>query len=288
MKEEICPLCNRQSQPDPRAHAALALDNAPKEYTVWRCAPCRLRWLWPYPAPEDYQQLYGGDYYAAAVGEVPCYADTQRELAACYREHARHFKALGVTDSLLDVGCGPGDFLAVASEQGIACEGLEPSEYAAGKARERGFEVHRMLLCELASEGRLYRGAHCSHVLEHVPDAHRFMDELKSVLQPGAPLYIEVPLQFDGVLDLLKRLRGHQPIYSDYSIHHHYFFSPRALRSLLEAHGFELMSMTTFVPCRRAMRPAGPRKWLLQSGLWLADRIAGRGDLVSVWARRGR
>lgn len=288
MKSETCPICNQSAAADARAHAELALEQAPRRYEVLRCAGCGLRWMSPYPTAEDFQTIYDHDYYESGLEGGFSYREEKRELLPCYAGVARRFRDMGVVERLLDVGCGTGDFLEAARDQGLLGAGVEPSEYAAGKARAKGFSVYQGVLSDLLPVNEGYAAAHCSHVLEHVPDAGLFMDELRSVLLPGAPLYLEVPLQFEGILDTVRRLRGQRREYSDYSIHHHYFFTPDALTRLLGAHGFEISSLTTFMPCRRAMREPGLRKWALQSVLWAADRAVRRGDVISIWARRGR
>jgi 2-polyprenyl-3-methyl-5-hydroxy-6-metoxy-1,4-benzoquinol methylase len=125
-------------------------------------------------------------------------------------------------------------------------------------------------------------------VLEHVPDAHAFLEQLRNLLRPAAPVYIEVPQQFDSILDRIARRLGRKNCYSEYSIHHHYFFSPNALTALLEANGFEITSMTSFLRCRRQGRRSGPRKWALQTLLQVANILGRRGDVIAVWARRTR
>ena len=288
MAVERCPVCGHGAGSDAAAGEALALDQAPVQCTVYRCRSCGLRWLEPYPVCDDFRSIYGSDYYEAEQEAGPSYRDTQVELAPCYAQIAGRFRALGIVEGLLDVGCGTGDFLRAAAEIGIAGEGIDPSSYAVEQARVAGLAVTEETLSEVVDRGRTFRAAHCSHVLEHTADAHAFLEQLNACLEPNAPVYLEVPVQFDGVLDRVNRLRGLRRAYSEYSIHHHYFFTPAALTKLLRSHGFVILSLTTFLPCRRAVRRAGPRKWLLQSMLWLGDRLGHRGDVISVWARRER
>lgn len=240
----------------------------------------------PYPTPDDYQTIYDHNYYESEQEGGFSYRNEKQELAPCYASITQRFRSLGITDKLLDIGCGTGDFLAVAKENGISGKGVEPSEYAAQKAIEAGFSVFQGTLSDLSPDTNSYAAAYCSHVLEHVPDAHTFMEQIKAILKPDAPIYIEVPIQFDGILDTYSRLRCRRRSYSDYSIHHHYFFTPNAMTQLLETHGFEILSLTTFLPCRRASRKPGLSKWALQSLLCAADRFGQRGDVISVWARR--
>ncbi len=56
--------------------------------------------------------------------------------------------ALGV-ESCLDVGCGSGDFMALAKERGIRCVGIDLSEEMVQRARSAGLEAYRKDLCEI-------------------------------------------------------------------------------------------------------------------------------------------
>lgn len=288
MMSECCPLCGGASLPDRSAHAQLGLGGAPREYTVLLCPACRMRWLTPTPGADDFQTIYDADYYRSRHANDFSFAEKAALLAQCYTQIAAQFKSLGVSEGLLDAGCGRGEFLAAAVQAGIGCEGVEPSAYAASEARKLGVPVWQGTLLDLPAEDGRYAAAYCGHVLEHVGDAHEFLDRLQRLLKPGAPVYLEVPLQFDGIIDLIDRARGRRMAYSDYSIHHHYFFSPKALSRLLARHDFEIRSLTTFLPCRRAARGPGLRKLALQSLLWAADAFFQRGDVISVWAHRAR
>ncbi len=284
-RESICPICGSSARPDHRAWRLLALDRSPQSRSVMSCNECGLRWLFPYTLPDEYQSLYRKDYYESELGDLS-YRSEKQELALCYQLNAQRFRSLGITDRLLDVGCGTGDFLYSAAQAGISGAGIEPSRYAVQEATSRGLQVTLGTLTDLLGKGTSFAAAHCSHVLEHVPDAHDFLNQLHSLLVPGAPIYIEVPIQFDGVLDRIHQLSGRRATYSEHSIHHHYFFTPSALNRLLDTHGFTVASLTTFMPCRRALRKSSWKKWLLQSLLWIADRTLQRGDVISVWARR--
>lgn len=280
-----CPICAESALPDDLAKKMLALDQASGNFSILLCRRCGLRWLNPYVPPSEYLSFYDNDYYQSTLCNLS-YQEEKQELTLCYTKNAKHFRSLGIKNRLLDIGCGTGEFLMRALQVGVIGEGVEPSEYAATQARNTGISVTQGTLSDLVASKKVYTAAHCSHVLEHVSDAHGFLNELRLLLEPNAPVYIEVPMQFDSLLDRISLLRRTKPVYSDFSIHHHYFFTPRALTKLLEDHGFSIQSLTTFMPCRRSLRKDSLRKWLLQSLLWLADRTFQRGDVISVWARR--
>lgn len=56
--------------------------------------------------------------------------------------------ALGVK-TCLDVGCGSGEFMALAAKQGIQCIGIDLSAAMVQRAKALGFEVYRSDLCDI-------------------------------------------------------------------------------------------------------------------------------------------
>lgn len=284
--ENHCTICGLAGTADIAAWRELGLDQAPNQYTVMLCSNCGLRWLTPIPVQSDLDSLYSSEYFEKAHVPGGSYREKKAQLIPCYRRIAERLISAGIQGGLIDIGCGTGDFLDTAAEYGFESIGVEPSEYACQQALQRGHSVYGCTIHELPSTVGPFSAAHCSHVLEHVPDAHQFMSRVNELLEPSGLLYLEVPLQFRSILDYVARVRGRTKPFSLYSIHHHYFFSLESLKRLLDQHRFEILSLTTFMPCRRRSRPPGPRKWALQSLLWLADVAAHSGDVISVWARR--
>lgn len=151
---------------------------------------------------------------------------------------------------LLEVGCAGGFFVAHARELGIDAEGVELSAAAAEYAKRRlGIPV----TLGAFEETELIDGfdAVCAfHVLEHAPNAHRFLEKAYAVLVPGGWLALEVP----NVESARARREGelwfgHQPDY------HVYNFSPRALAEVVAEAGFALVHCDTIFP-RHYFRPS--------------------------------
>lgn len=94
---------------------------------------------------------------------------------------------------LLDVGCGNGDYLALASEAGWVVKGVEPDSKALEVARARGFEVVQGSLDEIVDSGELFDAITMSHVIEHVHEPVDFVKLAHRCLKPGGILYIDTP-----------------------------------------------------------------------------------------------
>lgn len=103
--------------------------------------------------------------------------------------------------SVLDVGFGFGIIL-FTFDRTDSISGIELAESAVVFAREKsvrlGFKDPRFYL--YSGEGKLtlaedaYDLVICSHVLEHVPDDHFLLDELRRVLKPGGIALLNIPI----------------------------------------------------------------------------------------------
>jgi 2-polyprenyl-3-methyl-5-hydroxy-6-metoxy-1,4-benzoquinol methylase len=161
--------------------------------------------------------------------------------------------------SLLDVGTGIGQFLAMARGQYSEVYGIEVSTTAIGIAREKyGLELFHGVIDDLVPQGRTFDNITVFHVLEHVPDPKAMLKTCHSLLNPGGCLVIAVPNEISSLRGLKRRifnrLRGHQDhgtlglprLTLDGSISeiHLSHFSPPVLARLLEATGFKVVANT--------------------------------------------
>lgn len=94
--------------------------------------------------------------------------------------------------TLLDYGCGTGDFLKYAKDKGLKVYGVEPNEAALNLAQKKvGTEyVSSRNLKEINQQ---FDYITLWHVLEHIPDLFEFIEELKSKLNPDGKILIAVP-----------------------------------------------------------------------------------------------
>lgn len=135
---------------------------------------------------------------------------------------------------LLDIGCGNGDFLAVARDAGWVAVGLEPDAQAAATARQRGFDVQVGSLAELADAPASFDAITLNHVIEHVHQPAETLGAVFKLLRAGGSVHLETPnIHSHGAEYFGADWRGLE------SPRHLVIFNPSSLASLLARCGFE-------------------------------------------------
>jgi SAM-dependent methyltransferase len=265
--------------------------------TVVRCPGCSLAFLWPPPTREHLRDIYDHYYSQENADLHPITADRYAEILSAM-EHSQG------PGRILDVGCGAGQFLEVATRRGWQAEGTEISGAARPFLERRHVRLHAVDLPALVIPYR-YDAITLFEVLEHVEAPLAYLETSIRLLRPGGWLYLTTP-NFDG---LSRRLRGAK--WRVVATEHLSYFSPASLRRALGRAGFTGVSVTTRnldiadLRLRRVggrvigSEPAAGRETSLRETVeaspWLrrlkalanaALRGGGLGDSLVAWARR--
>ena len=103
-------------------------------------------------------------------------------------------KARRPPGKLLDVGCGTGEFLAVARARGWTTVGVDPVADAVEIClTQRGLDVRTGRLQDVGLPERTFDVVSASHVLEHMPMATEFLALVARWARPGGLVLVEVP-----------------------------------------------------------------------------------------------
>jgi cyclopropane fatty-acyl-phospholipid synthase-like methyltransferase len=106
------------------------------------------------------------------------------------------FRAFRGTDTIVDLGCGTGEFLNDCRRRKREAIGIDSNETLANRCRAQGLKVENDSICELNSlKGRQFRYAVCDNVLEHleVHEIQRFFERVEALLEPQGTLICVVP-----------------------------------------------------------------------------------------------
>jgi SAM-dependent methyltransferase len=160
------------------------------------------------------------------------------ELAVPDRELRRSFLLSELRSGyrVLDLGCGAGEFTAIATEAGAAAIGIDIAEAAVRRARAAHPQLQFVLGeidGELPFEDGGFELVWASEVIEHVGDTARWLSEARRVLVPGGRLLITTPSH--GRLRLLVGgIERYSPPLGD----HLHLYSRASLAALLGDFGF--------------------------------------------------
>jgi len=150
--------------------------------------------------------------------------------------------------SVLDIGCGAGEFSAALIAAGARPVAVDVAAEALRRARERvpGLDVRLWLAGEpLTVDDASVDAIWAGEVIEHIADVAPWLSELRRVLRPHGTLLLTTP--HHGPLTLLRlalssrRFAAHFEPRSD----HVRFYSPRTLRELLDDLGFDVADLRT-------------------------------------------
>ena len=110
-----------------------------------------------------------------------------------YHRILRNFESYMNFSSILDVGCGKGEFVWAALRQGLKIEGLELSAQAVQVARANGLPVKEQDLFSSEFDARRWDVITMFEVLEHVEQLIAIIKRAKDLLEPGGILYLTTP-----------------------------------------------------------------------------------------------
>lgn len=208
---------------------------------LYRCLRCKGMFAEP---PRE------GDI-AAWYASQPCdreYVDESKGRRRSFENVIARIERMRNKGELLDFGCGPGFFLAVASEHGWQGRGIELSKESVAFARSQGLRVEEGGIENLAQipDGS-FDCLTAFDVIEHLPNPRRFLREALRILRPGGVLVITTP-RLDSMAARLMRDYWYAIIPS-----HLLYYTRRGLINALENAGFAMGSSQHF---KRYFSPA--------------------------------
>ncbi len=174
-----CPVCHASVDESPVLQRH-------RECCLYACPQCMLQFWWPMKHPgKDWYE--GCDNYGGSVFGT----NTRRK----FWNHSQFVLAPLGTGELVDVGCGPGAFLARAQSMGYSVTGIDFNSEAVEQARSVvGDRVYNLSLEEfLDKTDHRYDVVTFFEVLEHMDNPMEFMSAVRRVLKDGGHVALSVP-----------------------------------------------------------------------------------------------
>jgi 2-polyprenyl-3-methyl-5-hydroxy-6-metoxy-1,4-benzoquinol methylase len=238
IQRDKCPLC--RSADFSKWMNAKDYTVSEEQFGICHCNHCNLRFTNPVPSQEEMGPYYKSEEYVShtntSKGIIHGLYQRVRKITL-KRKRSLVLRVTGKSvGSLLDIGSGVGAFLAAMKVAGWDSLGLEPDETARAVARS-DFRVDSRPIHELFGlpEGA-YDAVTMWHVLEHVHELDRYMEQLRALVKEGGKILIAVPNHesWDA--------RYYQQEWAAYDVPRHlYHFCPKSMEELLKRHSLRLI-----------------------------------------------
>ncbi len=261
----LCPVCEYRNSRAERIVAGFALE---------RCGRCSHVFMNPQYGESEVAELYvdrNADELAAIYSRI----------TAAQSVRGRYISKLEMLETalpgrgrLLDFACGYGGFFEIAQTRGWDAHGSEIGQWAQRVAAARDLKnLHIGTLGDLHFPDAWFDVVHAAQVFEHLAKPKNELAEIRRILRPGGLLYIDVPNY-----RTLSIVLGRDDFMLNEPPQHLNYFSPKTLRSLLQASGFVVERVAS----------NGGLKWENLVGRKINSDIAQAYGLVSDSRQKGR
>lgn len=195
------------------------------------CKNCGYVYANPRWSEDELMQAYGAvedeTYVTERVGRVLTF---QKHL-----QHMEKWTGEGNGRSLLDIGAYIGVFVEEAQKSGWQAMGVEPSDWAAAAAQERGLNVIVGTQDAPELQGKTFDVVTMWDVIEHVDSPSEEMAKAYHLLKPGGWLVMHT-MDIDSLT--AKLMGGRWPWFMDMHLH---YFSQKTMAQMLAQNGYELI-----------------------------------------------
>ena len=256
-----CPLCKKK---DTHSHYLDARDFlvSGDTFTVTQCANCTLLITNPKPGPGEgeLEKYYKSSEYVSHTDarrnlKEVLYALVKRLMMRrklkwisnhLHLKEAKHLHlneakqekdeipsqprqhSIKPAQTLLDYGCGTGEFVLHAAKNGYTAAGYEPDHNAGEMAHTKGARVFSSWE-DLEAHAGSFDVITLWHVLEHIPNPHEVLQKLQDKLRKGGLMVVAVPManSYDA--------QHYKEAWAAWDLPRHlYHFTPETLHRMLK------------------------------------------------------
>lgn len=222
---------------------------------IVECLKCGLRFLNPRPDLRDLSQIYDYDVYEDSTNANPV---LMQHFYEKLREHCANL------ESVLEIGCGTGDFLAWLQQRGLRVAGVEFADSANRVKFDGPLYVGMMEDVEIADT---YDAVLLLNVIEHLAEPQAVLVKIRKLLVPGGILLLRHPNSdlfffkpywllvelpkylYHRYLDKKGRKTGFTVV--GFQNQHLFYFSKRSITAMLQRAGFSVADFSTTDPYNR-------------------------------------
>ncbi|MFH0865377.1 MAG: class I SAM-dependent methyltransferase [Bacteroidota bacterium] len=209
-----------------------------ERFFLKKCKNCGLVFVNPRPEIQNLKNYYESPDYISHSGSEKGIVNKiyKRIRQITHNKKYKLVNSFSTEKNILDIGSGSGELLSLFKKNNWETLGMEPNSEA------RKFSIKQYGI-EVIDEKEIDKIPYHSfgaitlwHVLEHVPELNKRVQEMKKILSQDGFLFIAVPHHESYDAEYYKKF------WAAYDVPRHlYHFTPNTLGRLLQNHGFEIV-----------------------------------------------
>jgi len=189
---QICPSCNSTGLKDLFKCKDHFLSN--ETFSICKCDQCQILITNPQPDSSELAQYYRSENYASHKAKAITALDYLYLLARKYaiKSKLNIINRYPHNKTILDYGCGTGDFLQSCKKKGWTITGYEPSDEARKIAiKKLEQNIHRNV--DALTDKHPFSIITLWHVLEHIPDLNETIANLRNLITDKGKIIFALP-----------------------------------------------------------------------------------------------
>jgi 2-polyprenyl-3-methyl-5-hydroxy-6-metoxy-1,4-benzoquinol methylase len=231
-----CPVCGKSGFSNFLETADYFLTNEP--FSIQKCNDCGFKFVNPRPDIREIGRYYQSDEYISHDAEKAGLVTRLYKIARVFsiRTKFNIVNRYTSSGSILDIGCGTGEFLHYCNSKGYDVSGVEPNEKAGSFAQQVNGIPVTTALGKLDPLTCKFSCITMWHVLEHLHELNESLEQVKSLLLPGGVFIAAVPNSnsWDAA--------HYGKYWAAYDVPRHlYHFTESSVTILAKNHGFEIV-----------------------------------------------
>lgn len=209
-------------------------------FNVYKCSNCRMLSL--YKKPKTLDKVYNSEYFSGGSGGFGYvnYDEDKEPMRDSFKKYLELIKNISnKKGKLFDVGAATGFFMSLAMEDGFEVSGVEYSDFAANKGRDKGFDIKTGTLEKLNIQENAYDVVSMLDVIEHMPDPEIDIKIVQKMLKKDGLVIINTP-DSGSLYARIMGINWHLVVPPE----HIHYFNERGIKELLLRNGLDVLTVT--------------------------------------------